>query len=730
VDLGEIRHHIDAEQTRLTAAGALHRTAEDALQAQSDKDAAELRAIELAETIRGADAALETDRSNLPTAIAARDEADHSLRLARASMDLAEQRSTLQEGDPCPLCGSHDHPYRKEKEPGEKLLSALELRFNGLRDSVSSFENRIAASTITCETLAKDLQREQQASAVSAAKLEKLRGEWLQLTATFPVASLPPDPAEKTALRGALQLQESATTALSTVREEERTVDFLLKAVIPARTAMDRARNDRDRILESLQKAEELARETARAESSLAGELEKEQQALIAISALLATPFKDWHGWLPKVTADCAGFIAEVEDAKQLWTVWSDRRTAALAARDDTAGRAKEASARCELLVRAADEKTRSMAEQDLAIKTLLQERSKQFGGAPVDGIERNLSATLSSAREQERVITEEAAKAEKELTSLDGKRDEVEKQLASLRAEQLVALQRLGRECSLSGTAENEIRELLSVGDDWRMASFDRLNKADAKLQEAGTRLDERRESLEQHRKSAVPTIAREALTAKKEEEATLGREFEDRAFAIRHTLKIDAENRKNAENLLPKIEVQRGKTNLWQGMSDLIGSADGKKFRVFAQSLTLDLLLAMANEHMSSLSPRFLLMRVPTSEMELQVIDRDMGDDIRGVNSISGGESFLVSLALALGLSTLASGSTRIGSLFIDEGFGSLDQDTLDTALSTLDALQATGRMVGVISHVSGLTEKIGTRIEVTSTGGGKSCVRVFGV
>jgi len=112
-----------------------------------------------------------------------------------------------------------------------------------------------------------------------------------------------------------------------------------------------------------------------------------------------------------------------------------------------------------------------------------------------------------------------------------------------------------------------------------------------------------------------------------------------------------------------------------------------------------------------------------VPGTDLALQVIDRDMGDDIRAVESLSGGESFLVSLALALGLSSLSSHDTRIESLFIDEGFGTLDPESLDTAIASLDALQAAGRQVGVISHVQTLVERIGVQIKVQSMGGGES-------
>ena len=109
--------------------------------------------------------------------------------------------------------------------------------------------------------------------------------------------------------------------------------------------------------------------------------------------------------------------------------------------------------------------------------------------------------------------------------------------------------------------------------------------------------------------------------------------------------------------------------------------------------------------------------------------VVDEDMGGETRSVHSLSGGETFLVSLALALGLSSLATRKTRIESLFVDEGFGALDPRTLDTALAVLETLRAGGRRVGVISHVPGLSERIGVRVAVTPMGGGRSRVEVSG-
>jgi exonuclease SbcC len=123
------------------------------------------------------------------------------------------------------------------------------------------------------------------------------------------------------------------------------------------------------------------------------------------------------------------------------------------------------------------------------------------------------------------------------------------------------------------------------------------------------------------------------------------------------------------------------------------LIGSADGKKFRNFAQGVTFDLLIGHANHQLSQLSDRYLLVHDPDAPLELAVIDNDQAGDIRSTKNLSGGESFLVSLSLALGLSRMSSRKVRVDSLFLDEGFGTLDDDTLESALETLAGL-ASGR------------------------------------
>ncbi|MFA5699710.1 MAG: SbcC/MukB-like Walker B domain-containing protein, partial [Desulfuromonas sp.] len=147
------------------------------------------------------------------------------------------------------------------------------------------------------------------------------------------------------------------------------------------------------------------------------------------------------------------------------------------------------------------------------------------------------------------------------------------------------------------------------------------------------------------------------------------------------------------------------------------------GKKYRNFAQGLTFELMVSHANRQLEKMTDRYLLIRDEQQPLELNVIDNYQAGEIRSTRNLSGGESFTVSLTLALGLSKMASRKVRVDSLFLDEGFGTLDEESLDTALETLAGLQQDGKLIGVISHVSALKERISAQIQVTPQTGGRS-------
>ena len=187
-----------------------------------------------------------------------------------------------------------------------------------------------------------------------------------------------------------------------------------------------------------------------------------------------------------------------------------------------------------------------------------------------------------------------------------------------------------------------------------------------------------------------------------------------------IRQQLKQDSDNRQHQLALMQQIEEAAREADDWGYLNALIGSSTGDKFRKFAQGLTLDNLVWLANQQLNRLHGRYLLQRKASDALELEVVDTWQADAVRDTRTLSGGESFLVSLALALALSDLVSHKTRIDSLFLDEGFGTLDSETLDTALDALDALNATGKTIGVISHVEAMKERIPVQIKVKKING----------
>lgn len=246
--------------------------------------------------------------------------------------------------------------------------------------------------------------------------------------------------------------------------------------------------------------------------------------------------------------------------------------------------------------------------------------------------------------------------------------------------------------------------------------------------------RLDERQTELNARQKDRETRLATEMarkFTDKPLDE--LEPEFKDYEKSLKETRDIIAGfKHRLSENMAAKkqikekqmvIEVQKKECQRWRNLHELIGSSDGKKYRNFAQGLTFEMMIGHANRQLQKMTDRYLLLHDDAQPLELNVVDNYQAGEIRSTKNLSGGESFIVSLSLALGLSHMASKKVRVDSLFLDEGFGTLDDEALDTALETLSSLQQDGKLIGVISHVQALKERISTQIKVIPQTGGRS-------
>lgn len=208
------------------------------------------------------------------------------------------------------------------------------------------------------------------------------------------------------------------------------------------------------------------------------------------------------------------------------------------------------------------------------------------------------------------------------------------------------------------------------------------------------------------------------------KEYEESL-KKLRDVIAGLKHKLSENTAAKERIKEKQAAIDAQKKECHRWEKLHGLIGSADGKKYRNFAQGLTFELMASHANRQLEKMTDRYLLIRDEQQPLELNVVDNYQAGEIRSTKNLSGGESFIVSLTLALGLSKMASRKVRVDSLFLDEGFGTLDEEALETALETLSGLQQDGKLIGVISHVSAMKERISTQITIAPVSGGKSTI-----
>jgi exonuclease SbcC len=474
-----------------------------------------------------------------------------------------------------------------------------------------------------------------------------------------------------------------------------------------------------------------LAQSTQAAQRQLAERAQQLEQALAQLDAAFAEA-----GWRQHWRDGPPLFVDQCRSQVQAWTQQQESRSA-LARSLETLQ-----------LQLAAAEAARGLADHQLQahsaacqaeaghLEALRQQRTTLLQGRAVAQAEQALQADVQQAR----AILEAAQAAWQQAQGEVQRLQEAQRQ-AGLQREQLAgalaaaqatlddwlaAFNRGQAARQDAALLPEQLAQLLAIEPAWIAGEREVLHALHNAESAARAVLETRVASLQQH--AAAKTTAESAQDL----QLALQQAGEDLATAsaalsaLRLEIALDDQRLQQSAALRVQIAQQSAAARVWSQLGELIGSADGKKFRNFAQQLTLDVLLGYGNRHLQSLSSRYLIRRIKDS-LGLLVVDQDMGDEVRSVHSLSGGESFLVSLAMALGLASLSSHRVRVESLFIDEGFGSLDADSLRVAMDALDRLQSLGRKVGVISHVQEMTERIGTRIQVQRQAGGLSRIVV---
>ena len=379
-----------------------------------------------------------------------------------------------------------------------------------------------------------------------------------------------------------------------------------------------------------------------------------------------------------------------------------------------------------EKLFRAHSEKLENLRAE---LKTRREEVSAELRGKTPETLERTIASVKRDMQEKLVQQKGEVAHRSERKVSLTTQLTQTKRVHGQCIAEEGEVLTRLQDWCATS-TLFTDTSELLGVLQQSREAMQrlqERWQAASEKMLLASTKLQTLGIQQAQMAQELVDIPELEIIRAEQLSVNALLAKLNKEIGVREGNLKLAETNLEQQRQILAQLPALENDNRAWADLESLLGSASGKKFRTIAQRYTFDLLIAYANEHLQRIMPRYKLERMQQGSLALQIVDAEMLNEVRPVHTLSGGESFLVSLSLSLALSSISSSSQEVGSLFIDEGFGSLDPDTLGVALQALENLQLQGKQIGLISHVQDLNERIPVKVRITPQGGGTSSVSV---
>lgn len=618
--------------------------------------------------------------------------------------ELTKVRAELKEGEPCPVCGSLEHPFaanlppevatakerlavvKEESTDLQKNQKEADRKIDVLKDRILVCEKRLkelrknldlAEEELTLKCGRAGLTREgvtEEAAAVLITKKESLLIDIKKRIAKARDAESKAA-AAKEKIAGTTEELHRAEMVFSNAQTKFESAKSLLAQ---AQTGREKARTE----------LEQFWRKTA-----------KEYGSVITDGELFAHNPELFKRWIAKA----AKYEELLESCREIEN--------SLAIKKGTLPGLVESVERLE---KSSREKSDQAAELQTELKTKQLQRDKLFGTKLVE-IERKayerLLSQLAEAKDQAYENLSKArsvqAAAEQRLKTAEQRSAEAEKNLLSAKTEWTDALK----------------KEKFESEEDWRRARLDseainalhkEITDYKAQSRSAADRFSEADKKLAEKESQKLTDKSLEVLEAEKREASAEKEKLLEQKGELQKELKTDEEARIKRAGIEDELKKLKHQVAVWDRLNTLVGSSSGDKYRRYVQSLVLLTLLKNGNVELTKLHSRYRLAK-GGGDMEIKVIDSDLADQERPTDNLSGGETFIVSLALALGLAQMASNNVRIDSLFLDEGFGTLDDDSLEKALNALSSLNAQGKTVGLISHVDQIKERIPSKIVV---------------
>lgn len=632
------------------------------------------------------------------------------LALLQKIESLEAERQKLHDGTPCPLCGATEHPFAAGNTP---QIDATAAQASALRAHGKALQKSLMEANIQHTQLQKDISYGVERSIEEQHNIAKIDREFAQDDLLSATETTPDQLAKR--LTETITALERCTATIQTAEAKEREISTVRTALEMAKSAQATAELQAKQHENAKQAAEESCSRIATERESLRQHREAEWNelrcalspyqpgaiTLEALPRLQQSLLKRRTQWIEnqKMCASLQQTIVILEE------------------------RTQQQAAQLQTNFEAIERDEASLRQHEQEHHALETERVTLFGTKQADAEEHRSSALLETAEQKYQQAQKGFHEVSQQSALLQSRIAESHANVETFTA-QLVSAEAsfLTHATALGFSSEADYQAALLPNEERQT-----LAKQAKMLEEAGnvlrTQQQEKILLRDSEQAKTITTLSVEALQVALTTASDQQKELQQAMGALRQQLREHALRQVQQREQLAAIALQQQECQRWGRLHDLIGSADGKKYRNFAQGLTFEMMISYANQQLKKMSERYLLLRDPLQPLELNVIDAYQAGEIRSTKNLSGGEGFLVSLSLALGLSNMASKNVRVDSLFLDEGFGTLDAEALDTALETLAGLQQDGKIIGLISHIPALKERIATQIEVTPLTGGKS-------
>ncbi|MEO4110993.1 AAA family ATPase [Acinetobacter pittii] len=639
------------------------------------------------------------------TAKTEREKLQHILQQQRLlhTENIEQLRANLKEGEACLVCGSTHHPYRIDDSAVSKAL--FDLQQQQEQQAVALEQTKFNAWQTQQHALTQcraELEQVQKYLAQLQTKQSSLQQE---LEQTFKLNHLH------------IELNQAPEQILLTLNELRQA----------AQTAINSFDSENLRLAQAIKQHNQLVQSIQRNETLLNTAQQWQQQVQHIVECLSEA---EQHAWQQSSS----------QTAKQTWSIL-DVRAKQLEQQEQLSQRFEQQQQELKMLTANFEQMAKQIDEIDQNLKEITL-KGQQNNEKAVSLIQQMTG--LSDIKPHEWLI-EHDVKRQQQQTAYHEVKQHFE-QTRQHFEQQKQALDQLKHQHQHTAQHQQQIDEQiqnwLKAHTDFEMHDLtalmqinsaqeqdirNRLNHAERLLSEASSALKTMQEQLSEHLQTQ-PDIEYEKLVSLIQDNiAELKAQLEVRD-RLKLKLEVHQQNLAKQQQYAEQIQNIQQEEHRWSKISGLIGDAKGKEFRDYAQQYHLDILVEHANQQLAMLSQRYTLKRLDQS-LSLAIIDHDMDGETRSVASLSGGESFLTALALSLAIANMASGSMKIESLFIDEGFGTLDASSLHMVMNALDQLQNQGRQVILISHIQEMHERIPVQIQVKPLGAGASTIEVVG-